>query len=244
MIKLGYGWLLGLLLLGYWLGYCQTAAAEQPVAPFKARFQVSSHGFALGEAVVTLRYEKNTLYRLRVEVDPDGAASLLLSGSLYEDVIGEFRNGVPLPGHYRFHHEGFGQSRQIEQHFDWQNKVVQARKNDRSKFLPLNERIVDSLSAYLLVMLDLRQNQLQDRYTIVYKKELRTFEVQSQAEEWLETPLGRLRTIRLIGVRQGKDNRFVKLWFAPELDYLLVQFVREKKGREMVRFLLQSVRKK
>ncbi|MEZ5577804.1 MAG: hypothetical protein R3F44_20055 [Candidatus Competibacteraceae bacterium] len=49
----------------------------------------------------------------------------------------------------------------------------------------------------MVVMRDLQRDRLPKQYTLVDETELRTFQIRNEGEEILDTPLGRLRALRV-----------------------------------------------
>jgi hypothetical protein len=215
-------------------------AADLPVAPFQARYEVYGSGFPLGEAVMTLAATGATGYRMSTEVRPNGLAALLVSARLDENVSGEIREGQVWPDQYERRTETPRGSQTVQLRFDWSAGQVRARSDQEQARLPLVPGVLDPLSLNLRVMWDLQRGQLPDRYTLVDETELKTFQIRNEGEETLNTPFGSLRTLRVSHSKPGK-TRITTFWFAPEMHHLPVRIAQEKKGQEELRMEIRTV---
>jgi hypothetical protein len=91
-----------------------------------------------------------------------------------------------------------------------------------------------------MVMGDLKRGQVPDRYSLVDKTQIKTYQIRNQGEETLSTPLGQLRTVRINQYTPGK-TRMTTFWVAPDLQYLLVRISQEKDGKEELRMEIRAV---
>lgn len=216
------------------------ATDDLPVPPFQARYEVYGSGFSLGEAVMTLAAEGSGTYRMSSDVRPNGLVALLASARIRERASGEIRAGAIWSSQYEQRVEGVKKSRDVALRFDWPARQVQARSGAERATLPLSPGVVDPLSLNLVVMWDLQRGRLPDRYTLVDETEIKTFPIRNEGEEVLDTPLGRLRTVRVSYTKPGR-TRITTFWFAPELQYLPVRIAQQKKGKEELRMEIRTV---
>lgn len=216
------------------------AAASLPIPPYQATYQVYGAGIPLGESLVELRDAGDGRYQMRSEVKPTGLASLLVAEQLNEQVSGRFRDGLPLPSRYEQQRNGSKGPSTQRATFDWEDRRVLTEADGQTARHALSARVVDPLSLHLLVMQDLKRGQLPGQYTLVDETELKTYRVNADGEDILDTPLGKLRTIKISRQKPG-SNRVTRLWFAPDLDYLLVQIAQTKDGKEVLRMQIKGV---
>lgn len=216
------------------------AASSLSIAPFQARYEVYASGFSVGEAVITLTASGSGIYQMSSDVRPNGLAAILASGRIHEQVSGKIHNGAIQPSQYERQLDAGRKSSHMQLHFDWAAAQVQARSDSEQAMLPLSPGIVDPLSLQLLVMQDLKHGQIPKQYSLVDKTEIKTYQIRNQGEEVLDTPLGPLRTIRILQYSPGK-TRMTTFWVAPEQQYLLVRIAQEKKGKEEMRMEIRSV---
>lgn len=227
------------VLLGF--GSINCAAAGLPFSPFEARYTIFGRGLPIGQSVMSLSDEGNGRYAMLSEVQPNGLIGLFASAEIRERAGGEFRDGVILPSNYEQYRRNGDKSTTTRLSFDWRNHSLHAQSNAEQATLPLAAGTIDPLSLHLQVMWDLQQGRKPDRYTLVDDTELKTYQVKLEGEETLDTPLGKLQTVRISRSKPG-GSRVTTLWFAPSLDYLTVQITQQKKGREELRMLIQEVK--
>lgn len=217
------------------------AASPLPVPSFEARYKGSAYLSNLpiaGELVLSLTYEENDRYRMSSDIRPSGSAGLLISAS--ERVIGEVQSDAILPLNYEHQVSGVKSSR-TQLTFHWQEGTLYAEHDDEQATLPLSSGVVDPLSLYLMVMTDLQQNHIRDEYTFVDETELKTYRVKRDGKETLQTSLGALPTLRVTQQEEG-SSRITTFWFASSLEYLPIQIIQEKKGKEVLRMSIEEVK--
>jgi len=241
-VKLRYTALVLINLLGLLLATSAWAVDSLPIQPFKARYS--------GNVIVPLK---------PVDLSFKGAMELTLSdagggryrldslisgliGSINSQVEGEFLKDAIHPLRYEQTTNTLKKS-QTRAVFNWQNKTIDAQEDDEQRTLPLTEGVVDPLSLYLLVMRNLQEGRKTPQYTLLSSIRLKTYLASPEGEETLETPLGKLRTLRISSRRDkpGNEGDITTLWFAPALGYLPVQMVRQEGGRETLRMTIQEV---
>ncbi len=216
------------------------AADSLPVAPFTAHYTVSAKGMTIGEAVINLSDKGDGYYRMQADIRPLPILSLIIAEQMNESVEGQFLNNQLQPLRYhqqRVNGEGLHKTQLT---FDWQNHQIAAQHNDKHVTLPLTERVIDPLSLHLLARWDLQQNRRPQHYTLVDETRLRTYDIIAEGEETIKTPLGALPTLRFRQQRAG-THKATTFWFAPTLDYLMVQMIFQKKGQERLKLVIAHV---
>jgi hypothetical protein len=211
-----------------------------PVSPYQARYEVYASGLSIGEAVVTLTATGPGTYQMSSDVRPNGLVALLASGRIHEQASGEIREGAIRPSQYERLLDTGRKSSSMQLRFDWPAGQVLARNDSEQATLPLSPGVVDPLSLQLMVMGDLKRGQVPDRYSLVDKTQIKTYQIRNQGEETLSTPLGQLRTVRINQYTPGK-TRMTTFWVAPDLQYLLVRISQEKDGKEELRMEIRAV---
>lgn len=226
------------LLLG-----CSVAQADAdplPVSPFRARFEVYGSGIPIGEAVMTLAATGPGTYQMRSEVRPNALATLLVSGQIDEQVSGEIRAEVIRPTYYQRRMETSKKKQTVQLQFDWAANRLEARDNEAHASLPLTPGVLDPLSLNLRVMADLRRGRLADQYSLADETEIKSYQINNEGEETLDTSLGKLRAVRISQSKPGK-TRITRFWFAPDLQYLPVRIAQHKDGKELLRMEIRAL---
>jgi len=92
------------------------------------------------------------------------------------------------------------------------------------------------------VMLDLRNGNLPNIFHIVDKDELKDFIYTREADARIRTALGELDTVVVASSRTGND-RVLRMWFAPSLDYIPVQAERTRAGKLEFAMRIKSLKR-
>lgn len=211
-----------------------------PVTPYQARYEVYASGFSIGEGVIALTSAGPGIYQMSSDVRPNGLVALLASGRIHEQVSGEIRDGAIRPSQYERLLDTGRKSSSMQLRFDWPAGQVLARNDSEQATLPLSPGVVDPLSLQLVVMADLRRGQTPSQYSLVDKTEIKTYQIRNRGQETLDTPLGKLNTILINQYTPGK-TRMTTFWVAPDLQYLPVRIMQEKKGKEDLRMEIRAV---
>jgi hypothetical protein len=228
--------LAGLLL---WLALSRVyAQSSLPVVPFTAGYTVYAKGMALGNGELKLIDDGRGRYRMRSRLQPEGFAALLISDTISEDVNGVVRDGIPYPQAYLQHHTSRTEDRIVQLQFDWQNGTAAASYSEdgeqQNASLAVSPGAVDPLSLHLLVIANLQRGLRPAQYTMLNKTESRQYTVHYHDGETLQTPLGKLRVLRVTQSRAGSSLETV-FWFASDYSYLPAQIAQYKKGKEQIR---------
>ena len=216
------------------------AFASLPVKPFTAHYKVYARGIPAGVGVIALRATGNDRYRMSSALHATGLVRLFLHDQIHEQAQGRIVNDRVEPSHYRFQRSG-GSKKELNQYtFHWRREQVIARHDNHEITLKLSPRVVDPLSLYLQVMTDLSRGLRVNRYSLIDDAKLKTYHVRRTGRPVLDTPLGKLRTVRIERHSPGSSRRTV-FWFAPAYDYLPVQVSQFKNGTENFRMVIQRV---
>ncbi|MEE4376736.1 MAG: DUF3108 domain-containing protein [Candidatus Competibacteraceae bacterium] len=211
-----------------------------PIAPFEARYTVYAWGLPVGKSILTLTEIDASRYRMNAEVHAIGIAILLMPEPINIQSEGQWRDGTLTPLQYQYKKGIDRNTADTHLKFDWQRGIIQAHNNDQQVTLLLSERVVDPLSLQLLAMWDLHRGYQPGQYTTVIDAELETYQVKLEGEEIVPTALGNLPALRFSS-HKPKGNRVTTLWFTPSLDYLLIQAVQTRKGKEKFRIVIDQV---
>jgi hypothetical protein len=109
-----------------------------------------------------------------------------------------------------------------EQHavFDWARGTIE-NSGRREGELPLEGQCFDPLSYQLALRCDIAQGLERMDYRLVRGGKLSSYRFRRIASESLDTALGTLDTV--VVERVHDEERSTRLWFATELNYLLVR---------------------
>ncbi len=210
---------------------------ENPVVlqPFKAYYQANFRiGMTLsGEAVRELRPLAQGGWELQIH-----AKALLAKfneSSQFEIVDGRIR-----PLSYNYYRKSFGRKKTAQLTFDWDNAQVHNNTQNKPWSMPIDTPTYDKISYQLQLQLDLKAGREDLRYQIADGGHLKTYHFVRQAEETVKTPAGSFKAVKVLLEKESSD-RTTLIWFAPELDYLIVKLSQKDNDERHVEMLLKKV---
>lgn len=135
-----------------------------------------------------------------------------------------------LPLQYTYKRRGVGRNKDTDLSFDWAQSSITDNRANSTNPMDTSQRIQDKLSYQLQLQQDLLDGKTKFAYTIADGgNNLRKYAFEIVAEETLDTPLGKVDTVK---VKRSRDNsdRVTFAWLAKDWDYLLVRMQQEEKG--------------
>lgn len=202
-----------------------------PLAPYELQYSTRIAGFSV------------TLVRSLEAVDNacvlQQKASALI-GSLTE--TSRFSVGdqwiQPLRYEYR---NPFRKSRSQDLRFDWES--AQAWQHGESSRIAITHGTMDRLSVQEQIRLDLQSNgpeALPKDYPVLDDDKLKTYRITYEAQETLETPLGKRPSHRIRQQRPGKD-KYTLLWLSADAHWLPLKIQQIEDGKLDGELLIESV---
>ena len=117
---------------------------------------------------------------------------------------------------------------------DWQAGQVTNNVQDKPWNMALPANTLDKLSYQLQLRQDLSNQRdiQQQQYTIADGGRLKHYRFETQGEEILSTPVGKLNTIKVKRIREHDSKRITYLWLAKDWDHLIVRLrQKERDGK-------------
>jgi hypothetical protein len=133
------------------------------------------------------------------------------------------------PLKYTYARRGLGKDRTAELTFDWQEKTVTNNVQKTSWEMDIAQKVQDKLSYQLQMQQDLLSGHKDFDYQIADGGHLKKYKFTTVGEEVLETPLGKVNTVKIKRSREDND-RVTYAWLAKDWNYLLVRLQQEEKG--------------
>ncbi len=201
------------------------------IPAYRATYSVLHKSDPVGKAVRELSYLENDRIQYSYETD---ISWLIFSDKRQEAAVVTIDNNKVIPNKYSYQRQGTGPDKSYQWHYDLLNK--KATNLNKNKQITLNhtQGLLDKLSYHLQNRIDLINNPTQKRfvYSVIGSKgTIKNYEYQYDGEEELILPYGLIKTIRLKREITEK-KRITYVWFAPDLDYLLVKIYQVKSGAE------------
>ncbi len=207
---------------------------------FSARYSVTLAGVKSAETVVSLARDGDGRCRYRQVARPVGMAALLSSDRAVQvsRLLCDERGIRPLEFLSRRPKGDADDNAHLL--FDWDAGVVENRGAGDHWRITLRPGTQDSLSMQLALMAALREGRSRIEVPVAVRGRIKHYRFERVGEERVDTPAGDFMAIKLARTDDDRDRSW--FWLAPELDYLLVRFVKKKKNGLGTEMLLQSVR--
>ncbi|TNE81945.1 MAG: DUF3108 domain-containing protein [Gammaproteobacteria bacterium] len=190
------------------------AASEAALVPYKLSYAATMNGMDI-----------NAERELRVIGDSfemvTSAKNLL--GSITEE--GRFKldeQGVIVDQGYEYERNIIGMKKTEELSYDRNSGVANYETKKKKRQVKLDGNYLNRLSYQVQLQRDLIRGESDLQYQVIARGRLKDYNFEILGEETLDTPLGPFKTIKVRRVRED-DDRQTLMWFAPTLNYLLVQ---------------------
>ena len=190
------------------------AFAEIP-KPFAVSYSLHTNGLKVGESVRILEKEKTGRYVFRSESRSSGILGLFLNDHVVEKSAWSLSGEDIHPLRYTYRQSGSKNSVQSVR-FDWRAKTIDNREGNKTWRLRLTPNLFDKLVYQIAIMRDLAAGKRTLAYQIVDGGKIKYYRFAYIGEEVVETPLGKIRAVRLnagkksitVNVRQHSGARF------------------------------------
>lgn len=188
--------------------------------PFEARYQAKALGMTAGASRrQTATNDGNFLLENRLSLTILGANV----GTVVEATEFQWQDGRIQPLHYRYDQSGVSSSRETIA-FDWTQNRAHSSSDDGSWDFDISPGLLDKLSYSVQMAEDMQQpGQTEFHYQVLDEDEIKEHIYRISAEEVLNTPLGKLNTVKIERVREDDSPRRTTVWLARDWDYLLVR---------------------
>ena len=211
----------GLLLLAALFTATAHADTDPVLIPYKLTYAANLNGMDL-DAERELRVSGNQ-YRMITS-----AKNLL--GSITEE--GSFTlddRGVIVDQGYEYERSIIGMKKTEELSYDRNSGVARYETKKKKRQVKLEGDYLNRLSYQVQLQRDLVNGTTPLQYQVISRGRLKDYRFEILGEETIDTPLGPFDTVKVRRVREDDDRETV-MWFAPALNYLLVQLWQSEDG--------------
>lgn len=214
------------------------AATELP--EFQALYDFERGRVTIGETRISLERSQDDIWRYASESEATGFVSLFVDDVIREESIFRFENGAFWPVSYKYEQENSSKNRNESIAFDWTDRSAQVDYRGHESQPELEPGMLDRFLLQLAITAHSRNGALDRTYRVIDNGRLLTFRLKSQGVEEVKTPAGRFETLRVERVDPDSDKK-LRLWLAPELDYLPVRIEQEQRNEETLRLILKRI---
>lgn len=222
---------------------------SQMLSPYEAEYEARSHGLSSTAS--------RTLHRPSAEAE-GGVSTYRLTQGLSVRVLGAnlitleenshfAQSGTSLiSGAYRYEQTGISRrNRHIR--FDWGDGSARVTTRDREETYAIEPGTLDQLAFTAQLRLDVRRahqegnDQTDFTYRIIDEHGPEEQVYRLSGSETLETPLGRMDTVRVERIREPDSPRTTTIWLAPSEEYMMVRLLQTEEGESDTELLLSSL---
>lgn len=210
------------------------------IAPFEVVYEIGNHLINAGTAKVSLTQDDD-LWTYSLETTPRGIIKLTGKGNIREVSTIRFEESdgklLLLPQNYLYRQDN-ERRRAVDASFNWVSKNITSNYRGKEIIEEFDEPVIDRLSATLYMMNALRRDFDYIELNVFDTDEIKTVSFTLLGKETLDTPLGKLETLRVLNQKKSGGSRQTTTWFAPSLDYVPVKIEQRKRGELVARLSL------
>ena len=164
------------------------------------------------------------------------AAMAIAQRSETSDFI--LKNGHIQPTSYLFNQVGI-KPKEISLVFDWKKMLAKGSIKDKKRTKELNfdlkQKMLDPLSTQLALQIDIANGKKQMSYKVIENDEIESYQFKVVGNEVIDTPVGKLSTVKVERIREANSKRQSYIWFAKDWNYTVVKLSHlEKNGQQYV----------
>ncbi len=210
---------------------CSATAAGE-LTEFSAYYKATTNGIS-GNAERHLIHQGDDRYRLNISLEAKvGGVEI---GDLEQSSEFIWTGEQIKPELY--HYQVSGVSSDVESvSFNWDAGMAVSAEEDQSWTLEVEDGVLDQLSYQLALAQDLLtegEQSANDKildYALVDGPEVENHRFQVMGEEIIDTPLGRLRCLKLARIREQDNGRSTEIWLARDWNNLLARIEQKNPG--------------
>ena len=205
-------------------------AAEPPLQPFQAEYEVLRDGKELGQATLSLRDLGNGSWEFSSETKGTKGMASMLGLDVSEKSTFRWHDGQPEGIAYRYAQHAAIKSRERSIDFDWNAKQARTRDGKNETTAPLSATAMDRNLVTIALMSALKGGAQEAHCPVVDKDRVADQRYRVESREALSLRSGPVDAVRVARVRDDNPGKQTTIWFAPHLAWLPVQIEQTDKG--------------
>ncbi len=214
-------------------------AADAPLQPFRADYQVLRNGKELGHAILQLRATSDGDWEFSSQTHGTAGMASLLGLDIVEKSTFLWNAGKPQCLHYSYAQKAAIKSHDLAIDCEWLGKTASTRDNGKAHIVALAEPAMDRHLVTLALMADLKSGTTDLDYRVVEKDKVSEQRYTQAGHETLTLPAGKIDAVKIERDR-GASKRHTTVWLAPNRDYLPVQIEQVEKNDTITMRLLPT----
>ncbi len=225
-----------LCLLAFFLN---TAAQELPFKPFSARYDVLHNGDHVAVTTLSLVRQNEDTWLYASMSEAVGWIARMFGGKVTEQSLFSWNGDIRIIS-YRYDRNS--SKKHVKLKFDWQNMEVTNDINGDPWQMTLSPGTLDKLSANLALVVRLSSGETSARLPVADGGKLKIYDFNIVGEELIDTPLGRVKTVKVSRNKHGRADRQAWLWLAPELNYMIIKVEKDGSNENRFTMIIQSLK--
>ena len=203
---------------------------------FQADYSLSKNDFDIGVAEYRLYPQPTGILVYESTAKPEGLAAMFIRDRIIERSHIVLNDNKLQPQKYEYQQKGGKETKNYQLNFNWSKKKLVNTNINQTFDLPLNTQ--DMLSFQLQLMKTLQSGEKELSFHLADRNKIRAYHLKYTGEMELETPIGKLKVIKLEHRRPDRNDVF-RFWCAPGLEYLPVKIERVEDDGDRVLFELR-----
>jgi len=213
--------------------------AADYIPDFSAKYSVQLNGLQAGELKRSLSTEANGVRHFKTKSQAEGVFAFFKPDLVEESSRFQADASSLLPLSYLYQRTGGKKEKYLSLKFDWIQQKVHIDDKKHPWSLNIEANTLDKLSYQIALMGDLSPNKTDYSYQIADGGKVKTYNIKVLGEEIINTPLGKINTLKLMRMRDTPKGRQTTLWCAPDLHYMPVKLQHKEKGSTFTALLSQ-----
>ncbi len=215
-------------------------AADAPLQPFHAEYQVLRDGKDLGHATMDLHAAGNGDWEFSSQTHGTAGMAKMLGLDVVEKSTFRWNAGKPQGLRYSYSQKAAIKSRDVAITFDWPAKSAMINENGKSIAVPLDAPAMDRLLVTLAIMTDLKAGATDLGYQVAERDKVSEQRYVKGGQESLALAGGNVDAVKVTRDRGGDSKRSTTSWFAPQRGFLPVQIEQVEKNDTITMRLVNS----
>ncbi len=215
--------------------------ASPSFKPFSAQYDVLHDGERVAVTTLTLTRGDEDVWQYSSKSEAVGWVSFLFDGKITEQSIFNWDNGMRILS-YRY--DRSGKEKHIKLKFDWQKMKVTNDINGDPWEMDLSPGTLDKLSINLALAERLSSGQTSISLPVADGGRLKTYDFNKVGEERVDTPMGKIKAIKISRNKRGRTGRQTWLWLAPELNNIIIKLEKHDDDDGLLSMMITSLKQK
>jgi hypothetical protein len=211
-------------------GASSSAADADGPADFVAKFAIEWHGITAGYTTLVLAHTASNTYTYKSRNMARGIFRLAFPDVISQTSTFTIVNGEVRPASYHADDGEADSDKAVTLQFDWQTRRVTGIAEKKPVDLALESGTQDTLSVQIELMREVAAGRSPKSFWLIDDDEIKEYKYTREGTETLDTPLGKLETVKYRSEHAGSD-RVTRLWLAPALGYLPIRAERSRAGK-------------